>query len=62
MNLDVVTIRDCVEKKVFMGFSVVINDGNVTGFVSEKFPTLVVSRRRECIGKIENIYKSIIYG
>lgn len=38
MNLDAVTIQDCIEMHDFKGYSTIINDGKVSGFKAEKCP------------------------
>ena len=39
MNLDVVTIQDCIDMYDLKEYSTTINDGKVIGFKAEKIPT-----------------------
>lgn len=36
MNLEVITIQDCLDMYEKKGQSIIINDGKVVGFISEK--------------------------
>lgn len=38
MNLDAVTIQDCIEMRNFKCCAAIINDGKLSGFKTEKFP------------------------
>lgn len=39
MNLEVVTIQDCIDMCDLKGYVTLINDGKVYGFKAEKVPT-----------------------
>ena len=39
MNLEVVTIQDCIDMCDLKGYATIINDGKVSGFKPEKVPT-----------------------
>ena len=39
MNLDVVTIQDCIDMYDLKEYSTPLNDGKVIGFKAEKIPT-----------------------
>ena len=41
MNLDVVTIQDCIDMYDLKEYSTTLNDGKVIGFKAEKIPTAV---------------------
>ena len=38
MNLEVVTIQDCIDIRDLKGYVTLINDGKVSGFKAEKVP------------------------
>lgn len=36
MNMETITVQDCLDMQIYKGFAVVINDGKVVEFIDEQ--------------------------